>query len=75
MGRRRLPVWAGPRVGVGALGEVGSGALYGVAWVCAAGVGTVTATTYEYGNTFLIVAGLLNCLVTIDAYDIALGRK
>ncbi len=31
--------------------------------------------TYEYGNTFLIVAGLLNMLVVIDAYDVALGRN
>ena len=33
------------------------------------------AVTYEYGNTFLIVAGLLNALVVIDAFDIAMGRK
>ena len=32
-------------------------------------------TTYEYGNTFLIVAGLLNSLVVLDAFDIAMGRK
>jgi hypothetical protein len=31
--------------------------------------------TYEYGNAFLITAGLLNALVIIDAHDIALGRK
>jgi hypothetical protein len=37
--------------------------------------GVVTAATYEYGNTFLIVSGLLNMLVTIDAYDVRLGRK
>ena len=40
-----------------------------------AGAGEVTATTYEYGNTFLIVAGLLNFLVILDAFDIAKGRK
>ena len=39
------------------------------------GAGDVRAVTYEYGNAFLIVAGLLNLLVVIDAYDIALGRK
>ena len=37
--------------------------------------GTVTAVTYEYGNCFLIVAGLLNSLVVLDAFDIAMGRK
>jgi hypothetical protein len=31
--------------------------------------------TYEYGNTFLLVAGLLNYLVALDAFDIAEGRK
>ena len=40
-----------------------------------AGRGEVTATTYEYGNTFLIVGGLLNLLVAMDAVDIARGRK
>ncbi len=33
------------------------------------------AVTYEYGNTFVIVAGLLNLLVVCDAWDIASGRK
>jgi len=33
------------------------------------------AITYEYGNTFVIVAGLLNMLVVLDAFDIAKGRK
>ncbi len=33
------------------------------------------AATYEYANTFLWTAGLLNYLVTMDAYDIADGRK
>jgi hypothetical protein len=40
-----------------------------------AGRGEVTATTYEYGNTFLIVGGLLNLLVAMDAIDIARGAK
>ena len=39
------------------------------------GQGEVIAASYEYGNTFLIVAGLLNALVLLDALDIAAGRK
>ena len=39
------------------------------------GAGNVTAATYEYGNTFLIVAGLLNALVVLDVVDVAKGRK
>src|SRR5262249_42452614 len=31
--------------------------------------------TFEYGGRFLEVAGLLNYLATLDAIDIALGRK
>ncbi len=39
------------------------------------GVGDVVAASYEYGNTFLIVSGLLNVLVMFDAADVARGRK
>jgi hypothetical protein len=35
----------------------------------------VTSVSHEYGNTFTEVAGLLNVLVILDAYDTALGRK
>ena len=35
----------------------------------------MVAVTFEYGNTFLIVAGLLNLLVVLDTYDVAHGRK
>ena len=31
--------------------------------------------TFEYGNTFLMVAGALNMLAAMDTYDIAIGRK
>jgi hypothetical protein len=39
------------------------------------GQGDVVAITYEYGSTFLIVAGLLNILAVLDAYDRAGGRR
>jgi hypothetical protein len=39
-----------------------------------AGQGNVVSSTYEYGNTFLIAAGLLNTLIVLDARDLALGR-
>lgn len=44
------------------------------AWA-GSGVGDVVAASYEYGNTFLIVSGLLNVLVILDAADVARGRK
>ena len=39
------------------------------------GEGNIKVVTFEYGNTFTWVAGLLNFLVILDAYDIALRRK
>ncbi len=39
------------------------------------GRGIVTAASYEYGNAFLIVSGLLNMLIVLDAFDVASGRK
>jgi len=66
---------ADPLVGLAALADVGIGATYLVASALGYGAGDVRAVTYEYGNAFLIVAGLLNALVIIDAYDVALGRK
>ncbi len=66
---------AQPLVGLAAFASVGNGIPYFAASLLGLGKGVVTAATYEYGNTFVIVAGLLNMLVTLDAYDISLGRK
>lgn len=64
-----------PLVALAALANVGMGLPYVIASVLDLGQGVVTAASYEYGNAFLIVSGLLNTLVVIDAYDIRLGRK
>ena len=64
-----------PLVALAAIADVGIGLTYAVARALGLGTGDVVAVTYEYGNAFLIVAGLLNVLVVIDAWDIALGRK
>lgn|SRR3990172_9375096 len=39
------------------------------------GAGNPYNPSYDYGNTFLAVSGLLNLLVTLNVYDIAVGRK
>lgn len=56
--------------------NVGAGLLY---VVCRAlGIGTSEQAhlpTSEYGNVFLMVAGLLNYLLALDAFDIGAGRK
>jgi hypothetical protein len=57
------------------LAEIGVGLPFFAAKLLGMGTGEVTAHTYEYGYTFCIVAGLLNMLVMLDAYDIAVGRK
>jgi hypothetical protein len=64
-----------PLVGLAAVADVGIGIPYFLATAFGMGAGQVRAVTYEYGNAFIIVAGLLNLLVVIDAYDVALGRK
>jgi hypothetical protein len=64
-----------PLVALAAIADLGIGVTYFIASAFGFGVGDVRAVTYEYGNSFLIVAGLLNLLVVIDAYDVALGRK
>jgi hypothetical protein len=64
-----------PLVALAAIADVGIGLVYLIARAFGHGSGTVVEVTYEYGNAFLIVAGLLNLLVVIDAWDIALGRK
>jgi hypothetical protein len=64
-----------PLVALMALAELGVGVPYFVVRALGYGEGNVVAVTYEYGNTFLIVAGLLNTLVVIDAWDITMGRK
>jgi hypothetical protein len=50
------------------------GAARVVAALADAGAGDVVAASYEYGNTFLIVSGLLNVLVMFDAADVARGE-
>ncbi len=64
-----------PLVLLKAFAGLGNGLPYLVAKVIGLGEGRVVAATFEYGNTFTIVSGLLNMLVCLDAYDVALGRK
>lgn len=55
--------------------EAGAGFFYWIPWLQGLGLGDPTAYTYDYANIFLYVAGLLNMLVIVDVFDIALGRK
>lgn len=54
----------------------GTGVLYGLCWLTNTGFReNAQLSTFEYGNTFLLVAGLLNYIVMLDAFDIAVERK
>ncbi len=64
-----------PLAALAAFADLGIGATYFIAAGLGYGGGDVRAVTYEYGNAFLVVAGLLNMLVVIDAFDVAMGRK
>jgi hypothetical protein len=57
------------------LAQMGVGAPYVLARLVGYEAGVVTSPSYEYGNTFTAVAGLLNILVILDAVDTARGRK
>ena len=64
-----------PLAGLAAVAELGAGLPWMIARAAGAGAGVVTSATWEYGNTFMIVAGLLNLLIVLDAYDVGVGRK
>jgi hypothetical protein len=58
------------------LAQIGSGLCYLIPF--GMGIGTdpqPLPATSDYGNTFMLLAGLLNYLVIYDAFDIAAGRK
>ena len=61
------------------IGDLGTGLLYIVCWMMNYGFAheaqQAALPTFEYGWTFLLVAGLLNYLAMLDAFDIAAGRK
>lgn len=76
LGGRLFPLqWSEPLVFLSALAQWSLGLPRLAAWIGGFGRGDVVAVSYEYGNTFLIVSGLLNALVVLDAYDLASGRK
>ncbi len=64
-----------PLVFLAAVANLAMGLPYFAAWTMGFDQGQVAAVTFEYANAFMIVAGLLNMLVVLDAVDTALGRK
>jgi uncharacterized protein DUF6677 len=54
--------------------SMGSGILYFIAKATEPH-GSITAATFEYGRMFTLSAGLMNLLLVLDCYDMAIGRK
>lgn len=73
----RLPwQWEGsPLQVLSTLGAMGSGGAFFVLRLVLDFEGDMRAPGYEYGSAFILTAGLMNLLLILDAWDIALGRK
>ena len=54
---------------------LGNGPIYAVIQATDNGLGNVRSVTFEYGTTFLVVAGIMNLLLILDIYDLCLGRN
>jgi hypothetical protein len=57
------------------LANLGAGGLYFLASLLGYDVPEPATASADYGTKFLLTAGLLNMLVMLDAYDVAVGRK
>jgi hypothetical protein len=60
---------------LGFVGDLGAGGLYLLAQIFGWGEGAINLATADYGTKYIIVAGLLNVIAAVDAYDIAIGKK
>jgi uncharacterized protein DUF6677 len=60
---------------LGFVGDLGAGALYIACKLWGLGSTQVSLASADYGSKFVMVAGLLNIVAAVDAYDIALGKK
>jgi len=64
-----------PLTTLASVGALGIGVPCVAAWVGGWGTGAFEAPYFEYGSTFTLVAGLLNLLVALDAFDLGSGRR
>ena len=60
---------------LGFVGDLGAGSLYFITRMMDWGRGAIQLASADYGTKFIIVAGLLNVISAVDAYDIAIGKK
>ena len=69
------PLPGQPLTYLATLGCMGMGLPYFLLRYLAGYSGEVIAPGYEYGTAFILTAGLMNLLLVLDAWDIALGKK
>lgn len=74
-GKAYRPLVGEPLTYLAALAAAGVGVPFLIAHVGGFADGNIESSTYDYGNTFTLVAGLLNLLVVLDAFDVAAGRR
>lgn len=74
-GRIYWPLPGQPLSILGTLGEAGLGAVFALLRFGLRLTGDPAASGFEYGNAFLVTAGLMNYLLVLDAWDIAVGKK
>jgi hypothetical protein len=58
--------------------DLGNGLIYLLARLARFGQGQMKdmlRITFEYGTAYLAGAGLLNFLIAVDAFDLAIGKK
>jgi hypothetical protein len=70
-----LPHRGDPLSYLASIATLGNGVLFFVARLLGLGQGAVTSPGYEYGNTFLLTAGMMNLLLILDIHDISVGKK
>ena len=57
------------------IANMGVGIPYIIAQRLGFGAGVISFPSYDFGNTYLWVSGLLNYLIVLDVFDVARGRK
>ena len=60
---------------LGFVGDLGVGGLYILSRTLEWGSSAISFAVADYGTKFIVVAGLLNIMSVVDAYNIAIGRK
>jgi Family of unknown function (DUF6677) len=60
---------------LGFIGDFGNGLFYALGRMLGMGNIPVQTVTADYGQKFIVVAGLLNFISAVDAHNLRIGRK